>query len=125
MSTSCAIGMELPDGTIKAVRCHWDGYVAGVGTILAGWYNSPEKVETLLALGYLNEVMPKLEDCLATPRGRRMPKRFTCVEEYQQNSKGDMDAIYLYLYKDGKWYVHGLGDHEWTEINVTIGGQNG
>lgn len=30
MSTSCAIGMELSDGSVRAVRWHWDGYVAGV-----------------------------------------------------------------------------------------------
>ena len=28
MSTNAAIGMTMPDGTIKAVYLHWDGYIA-------------------------------------------------------------------------------------------------
>ena len=36
MSTSAAIGIKLPDGSVKAIRLNWDGYVAHAGTILGG-----------------------------------------------------------------------------------------
>ena len=37
MSTNAAIGMTMPDGTIKAVYLHWDGYIkdGGAGETLA------------------------------------------------------------------------------------------
>ena len=34
MGTPCAIGKKMEDGSVKAVRCNYDGYVAGAGAIL-------------------------------------------------------------------------------------------
>lgn len=36
MSTSCAIGIEQEDGSVQAIRGHYDGYPSGVGAYLAG-----------------------------------------------------------------------------------------
>ena len=36
MGTPCAIGMTMEDGSVRAIRCNYDGYVAGVGVILGG-----------------------------------------------------------------------------------------
>ena len=46
MSTNAAIGMTMPDGTIKAVYLHWDGYITdgGAGETLAEHYKDREKV---------------------------------------------------------------------------------
>ena len=40
MSTNAAIGLAMPDGTIKAVYLHWDGYITdgGAGETLAEHY---------------------------------------------------------------------------------------
>ncbi len=127
MSTPCAIGIELPDGKVKAVRCHWDGYVAGAGAVLGGWYTDAAKVEALLALGNLSEVKQELADCVAYHRDKGeqlIPARsFANVSEYRYTAKGDMDAQYLYLYKDGRWQVYGVyNEPDWLEISVTIGG---
>ena len=31
MSTNSKIALELPNGKVKSVYCHWDGYPSGVG----------------------------------------------------------------------------------------------
>ena len=38
VSTSAAIGMKLADGSVKAVRLHWDGYSGYTEAVLGGWY---------------------------------------------------------------------------------------
>ena len=43
MSTSCAIGLVMPDGIVQAIRCHYDGYPANVGAILNEAYLTGRK----------------------------------------------------------------------------------
>ncbi len=125
MSTPCAIGIELPDGKVKAVRCHWDGYVAGAGAVLGGWYTDAAKVEALLKLGELATVEPELDKCEAYHRdyGAKLkrPVRFKNIEDYRYNGRGKLNACYLYIYRNGKWYVFGVAGTEWMELNVIIG----
>ena len=33
MATRSAIGMKTPEGKIKAIYCHWDGYVDNLSLI--------------------------------------------------------------------------------------------
>ena len=73
MSTSAAIGMKLADGSVKAVRLHWDGYPGHAGAILGGWYKTAEQVEALLALGELSEINETPETCVAYHRDRQEP----------------------------------------------------
>ena len=51
MSTRCRIGLELPDGKIKSIYCHHDGYPEGVGKMLIENYNDYQKIVDLLELG--------------------------------------------------------------------------
>ena len=43
MSTNAAIGMKMADGSVRAVRLNWDGYVGHAGAILGGWYTTAEQ----------------------------------------------------------------------------------
>lgn len=56
MSTRSRIGMEMPDGKIKSIYCHWDGYPEGVGKTLENSYTDPKKVEELLDLGDISSL---------------------------------------------------------------------
>jgi len=51
MATRSNIGMMLPDGKMKFVYCHYDGYPEGVGATLLESYNTPELVSELLSFG--------------------------------------------------------------------------
>lgn len=58
MSTRSMIGLEYPDGKIKAIYCHNDGYLAGVGLTLACDYTDLAKVKKLISLGDLSQLGP-------------------------------------------------------------------
>ena len=126
MSTSAAIGMKLADGSVKAVRLHWDGYPGHAGAILGGWYKTAEQVEALLALGELSEINETPETCVAYHRDRqepfKAPATFPSVDEYRYRGEGRLVADYLDLFDSGKWSVYGLyNDPEWNELNVIVG----
>ncbi|MDD3228933.1 MAG: hypothetical protein PHE09_06900 [Oscillospiraceae bacterium] len=126
MGTPCAIGKKMEDGSVKAVRCNYDGYVAGAGAILGSWYADAAKVEDLLALGELSQLGEELAACVAYHRDRREPmrpaKRFASVVEYQRTAKGEMSADYLYLYDGGKWQVYGIYNvPDWVKLEIKIG----
>ena len=112
MGTPCAIGIKQADGSVRAIRCNYDGYIAGVGVILAGWYTAPAKIEALLALGDLLQLAEELDTCVAYHRDRHEPmrpaRRFISVDEYQRLAEAEMGVDYLYVYDDGKWLVYGL-----------------
>ena len=54
MATRSAIGYKLPNGDIKAVYCHWDGYPSHQLPILDKHYTTLEAVETLVAGGSMS-----------------------------------------------------------------------
>jgi hypothetical protein len=56
MATRSVIGMTLTNGEIKAIYCHWDGYLSNNGMILYNCYNTVEQVEALMSLGDLSSL---------------------------------------------------------------------
>ncbi len=123
MGTPCAIGKKMEDGSVLAIRCNYDGYVAGAGVILGGWYTDAAKVEALLVLGELSQLAEEPADCVAYHRDRHEPmrsaKRLASVEDYQRTAKGEMSADYLYLYDEGRWSVYGLyHEPDWVRVEV-------
>ena len=56
MSTRSRIGIEMPDGKIKSIYCHWDGYPSGVGVKLYRWYKDRKKIEKLMELGDISSL---------------------------------------------------------------------
>lgn len=117
----------------------WDGYVAGVGVILAGWYTETARIEELLALGDLSRLgtkiapepgtthtfahpQPDVSVAYHRDRDERMKsaRRYANVEAYRRDGKGDFGADYLYLFTNGRWYVYGVADEDWIELKVTV-----
>lgn len=57
MSTRSTIGvLDLEQGTVRSIYCHFDGYPEWVGTILDQSYTSPEKINALIELGDLSSL---------------------------------------------------------------------
>lgn len=54
MSTRCMIGKLLPDNTVRAIYCHFDGYPKYALEILRKSYTDEKKVDALLDLGDLS-----------------------------------------------------------------------
>lgn len=56
MATRSAIGYELPDGSIRAVYCHWGGSPTNQLPILWKHYNAVAKVKKLIAPGSMSSL---------------------------------------------------------------------
>ena len=95
MSTNAAIGMTMPDGTIKAVYLHWDGYIAnsGAGETLAEHYKDRAKVEKLIALGFLSSLGAKVDPDPATPHSWANPQPGVIQQEFSYADGGNARFI--------------------------------
>ena len=56
MSTRSTIAIENADGSIEKVYAHFDGYLSHMGFMLNTYFNSPDKVRTLIAGGDLSGI---------------------------------------------------------------------
>ncbi len=130
MSTNSRIGKLLPDGTIKQIYCHWDGYVeGGVGETLVEYYNTDENIEALFELGDLSVLAPKIHPtgehsfdkpeayvCVSYSRDRKEDTEETCAKvvsmEEWMTPFYSVGADYYYLFNAGNWLVKDLSDDE-------------
>lgn len=131
MATRSAIGIKHGD-VIKAVYCHWDGYIEHNGTILQECYSNSVDVNRLIATGdistlgatvgekiefnhrWTDEEYIQVGNTHATPQcvfyGRDRGesdtefKTFLSEDEFVDFYNGS-GAEYYYLYDHGVWYV--------------------
>jgi hypothetical protein len=105
MSTNSAIGYMRNDGTVRAVYCHWDGYLSHVGKILIENYDLIS-VDDLLDFGNICTLQHTIKDTIFFERDRGEDP----VEAGEFKSEHEMvdwysSAEYYYILKDDKWYV--------------------
>ena len=137
MSTNSRIGKLLPDGRVRAITCHYDGYLSGgVGEDLLKHYQDPTKIDALLDLGNLSALGKEIGEqqnfydlhshnpnwCLAYGRDRgesKMESMIVSLEEFQTN----LDWPYLYLFSEGEWtFCDTYGDRYsgWKTISSAL-----
>jgi len=123
MGTRSTIAIKHGD-RIKAVYCHWDGYVEGVGATLLENYDST-KANFLIALGNISSLGENIgkqhsfdlravegseESTWTTFYGRDRGeqgqefKSFDSEAEWMEHYE-HMGAEYWYLFDNGVWYV--------------------
>ena len=141
MSTNSRIGKLLPDGRVRAITCHWDGYVeGGVGEDLLKYYSDSSKVDSLLDLGNLSALGKEIGEkqnfndpskinrdwCLAYERDRGksgMESKIVKLEEFQS----DLNWPYLYLFQDGEWIFYDANQDRyssWKTISSVLNNIN-
>lgn len=128
MSTRALIGIELPDGRVKTVFNHWDGYVEkpGVGWTLFHHYQDQRKVERLIELGAISSLKAmigqkhdmddysKFEEIrekgwtsfYGRDRGDTddVDAEIETYEELDSDKHSCIEYIYVFRPKTGKWY---------------------
>jgi hypothetical protein len=120
MGTRSTIALEFADGTVEQVYCHWDGYLAHNGKILAGHYINPFKLKELLALGGFSSLEATVEGTAATAytqRGEeRVISKFKDYEDYVKNHQYE-EYDYILRQVDGKavWFV---SDHDGAYVEL-------
>ena len=84
MSTRSNIAIQLPDGKVKVIYVHSDGYPYGVGKILHDNYNTYDKAEELFNFGDASYLDDNIESCSFYGRDweRKMDPARTYKNEY-------------------------------------------
>ena len=107
MATRSFICRLLPDNSVTGVYCHYDGYPDGVGATLKEYYQNPQKVDELLALGDLSELNSDLETTVTYHRDRGedlAPNRvYPSVIDAVAQSPQDLGAEYVYVFGPQGW----------------------
>ena len=121
MATRSTIALEFADGTVQQVYCHWDGYLAHNGKILAGHYINPFKLRELIDLGDMSSLGERIGtqhafdkapegECTFYKRDRNESgceaKKFKDLKDYYENVQGE-EYDYILSPRNGKaqWYV--------------------
>ena len=93
MGTRSSIAIKTEDG-IKAIYCHWDGYVDHNGKILKEFYKTTDKVEALIALGDISSLREEVgekhdfdKSDYSTDDDRRSNDRKTFLSHFEEEMK--------------------------------------
>ena len=114
MGTRSRIGLQLANGSVLSVYCHWDGYPEFNGVKLVEYHNSFQKAAALIDggdisalhtnLGWDREVLPTTGPLYYSDRGEvREPRLDNTLEEYLSDGEE-----YAYLFTDGKWVCYNM-----------------
>ena len=122
MATRSNIAYMTPEGKIRSVYCHWDGYPAHNGEMLRRYYTTQDKIEALIALGSLSSLKEGIgekqdfddratqndEWTLAYHRDRGEQ---LVINEYNDIPSwiADMEE-YAYLWNGREWIVNDHGE---------------
>ena len=123
MATRSLIGKLNSDGTVTHIYCHWDGYPSHNGVLLQEYWDTPFKVDQLLALGDLSSLGSEIGEqqdfngfrnrdwCMAYGRDRNQSNTGAKTVS-REDFFGDGDYIdYFYLYnEDFEWECYYEGE---------------
>ena len=127
MATRSRIGIQLPDGSILSVYCHWDGYPEFNGVKLVENFNSYEKASELIDggdisclwtnSGWNNETLPTTGPQYYSSRGDvTEPRLDETLDQYLSNGEE-----YAYLFANGEWVCYDTCDwHDTYKQKVEI-----
>jgi hypothetical protein len=115
MSTRSTISIQTPEGNIRSIYCHYDGYLSDVGALLHTYYNTEEKVNALIDLGGLSSLGEKLTPDPAAPHTFVTPQEGVTVAYHRDRGEtlhidrpisihGINSQEYNYIFKDGAWH---------------------
>lgn len=112
MATRSNIGKKLPDGSIRYIYCHFDGYESGVGATLKEHYLDEKKVDALLDLGSLSSLGSEIGEKHdfnkeVNPNWCRAYGRERGDKDVEARITTNMDIFLFhgigYLYENGVW----------------------
>jgi len=105
MATRSFIALE-DNGLHTAVYCHWDGYPAGVGKILAEHYDDRTKVKELLEHGDLSSLGRTIEESeFYAKRGEKLKVRRNLLYRELHDACAGSGAEFLYVFRNNKWEI--------------------
>ena len=115
MSTRSAIGVQLEDGSIRAVYCHWDGYPRYNGRILYENYER-DKVLILMEHGDLSSLGPHI----GTKHDFRERREYECTFYKRDRGETNVDAR---SYVDEESFFQDFGSGAEYHYLMLLGGE--
>lgn len=94
----------------RAIYCHFDEYVKGVGAMLDANYDTESKVDALLDLGDISSLESTVEETRKNAYKNSKPRYLAHIDEEVLNS--DIEFVYLYISK-GLWQVYKVNSQSW------------
>ncbi len=114
MATRSTISAVYPDGSVRSIYCHWDGYPENNGRLLQDHYQNWDKIQTLLDLGNLSSLAPEIGvlhngdhrycEFYGRDRGELGDEALEFASEDQFFSHSQTEE-FNYFYRDGQWYL--------------------
>ena len=127
MATRSRTGIQLSDGSILSVYCHYDGYPEFNGVKLVEHFNSYEKASELIDggdisclwtnSGWSNETLPVTGPLYYSSRGEDCPPRLdSCLTQYLYDGEE-----YAYLFTQcGEWICYDLHGPVPYQVNIPV-----
>lgn len=126
MSTHSRLGIQLPDGYILSVYCHYDSYPEFNGVKLVEHFNSYEKASELIDggdisclwtnVGWNNETLPTIGPLYYSSRGEvTEPRLDSCLTQYLNDGEE-----YAYLFANGEWICYDLRGPVPYQVNIPV-----
>jgi hypothetical protein len=130
MSTRSTIAIHEND-KIRAIYCHFDGYLHGVGSTLHNHYNTEEKVKELIELGDLSSLSENVKPREGTPHSFDKPQKGVTVAYMRDRGESEVEpneyssreelfeaanscygAEFVYLFENGEWIYRQVYDEQ-------------
>tara|TARA_B110000259_G_scaffold68205_1_gene80377 strand:+ start:2163 stop:2570 length:408 start_codon:yes stop_codon:yes gene_type:complete len=124
MSTRSAIGYLTPNGNVRAIYCHWDGYVNnGVGEMLINHWQPAYRVAQLVESGHMSQLEIDIKSSYFYGRDRGetvdiSTDEFESILEFSSSYLGDCEYVYLYT-RDG-WLVQTEERKTFTRVDTYL-----
>jgi hypothetical protein len=113
MATRSRIGVQLKDGSVLSVYCHWDGYPEWNGKKLKEHFNSYEQAAELIDGGDISSLWTDKDWEQKEMQSRALYYAERGEEDTEPNLDNSFQAFisgvndswadYAYLFADGEW----------------------
>lgn len=138
MSTRSIIAKQVDEDKYLTIFCHYNGYPDDNGATLVKHYNTPERVDALLALGDLEVLCEKIEPTPQTAHTADVPQPGVTVAMQRDMHLSGCEAVemtreeliepeyegieYTYVFsQDGKWLYFPTGEeYEWRDLKEDL-----
>ena len=128
MATRSRIGIELKNGSVLSVYCHWDGYPEFNGVKLKEHFNTRAKVSELIDggdisalwtnVGWNNETLDNLGPLYYSSRGEDLaPRLDSDLCEYLLSINAEE---YHYLFTNGKWVCYNMNQFDDSKLPEVV-----
>jgi len=104
MSTRSLIAYQKDSNWITSTYCHMDGYPSYNGAILLAHWNSFERAKELVNNGYISSLKFTIEDINESRSNEDCPHEHGSEYAFVRDANA-LFHEYLYLYKNGSWWV--------------------